>query len=173
MKSIRFALPLIILGASTFAGEVKVTLSGLHICCSTCVAAINTATKSLSGAKVVVDKDGGRVLIVATDTAAAQSAADAIAGAGFQGKSDNKEIVIKEDSGAAEGKVAKLELNAHNCCGKCAHDMDVAIKAVPGVKGTTIKPKIASFTVTGNFDAKAVIKALEDAGFHPASGAKK
>ena len=173
MKSMRLALPLLFVALTTFAGEVKVTLSGLHICCSACVAAINTSVKGVSNAKVVVDKDGGRILIAGTDAAAAQAAVDALAAAGFAGKSDSKDVVMKDDSGVAEGKVTKLELNAHNCCGKCAHDMDVVIKAIPGVKGTTIKPKIANFTVTGNFDAKAVIKALNDAGFHATSGTKK
>ena len=35
-----------------------------------------------------------------------------------------------------------------------------------GVKGVEIKPKSRSFTVSGDFEGTAVIKALNDVGFH-------
>ena len=37
---------------------------------------------------------------------------------------------------------------------------------VAGVKEEDVKPKEGSFTVKGDFDAAALVKALNEAGFH-------
>ena len=41
-----------------------------------------------------------------------------------------------------------------------------AIKAVPGVKADTAKSKVGTAEVTGDFDAAALVEALNKAGFH-------
>jgi copper chaperone CopZ len=151
---------------SVSAAETKVLVSNVHICCKACVDGINKALTGVKGVKSTVDKDNGTVALVADDTASAQAAVDALEGAGYYGKTDSKDVVMKDTSGAPAGKVAKLEVsNIHNCCGKCTTAIDKAIKAVPGVKDTTAKAKVTEFTVTGDFEAKAVVKALNDAGF--------
>ena len=166
-KILAVVLACCLVAVSSLAGETKVTVSNVHICCKACVDGIEKALKDMKGSKHVIDKDGGTVAILAEDAASAQAAVDALAGAGYHGKSDNKDIAIKDNSGAADGKVKTLEIsNIHNCCGKCTSAIDKAIKAVPGVKNTTAKAKLTSFNVTGDFEAKAVVKALNDAGFH-------
>ncbi|HLX60239.1 MAG TPA: cation transporter [Planctomycetota bacterium] len=152
---------------SAFSAETKVVVSDMHICCKSCVAAIDKTLKDVKGVKYTVDQSKDSVTLMADDTASAQAAVDALAGAGFQGKSDNKDVAMKDNSGAPDGKVAKLEVsNIHNCCGKCTEAIDKAVKGVTGVKESTVKPKVNSFTVTGDFEAKALVKALNDAGFH-------
>lgn len=169
-KFFAVALATVLFAASSFTAfgaETKVLVSDVHICCKACVGGIEKALKDVKGVKYTVDKDKGSVALVADDTASAQAALDALAGAGFQGKSDSKDVAMKDNSGAPAGKVATLEVsNIHNCCGKCTEAIDKAVKAVAGVKDTTIKAKQTTFTVTGDFEAKALVKALNDAGFH-------
>src|SRR6185295_2991863 len=111
--------------------------------------------------------------ITAKDAASAQKAVDALAAAGYHGKTDNAEIVMKDNSGAPEGKVTRLEITGiHNCCDACTEDIEKAVKGVAGVKSDTAKAKVTTFAVEGDFDAKAVVKALNDAGFHATVKAK-
>ena len=71
------------------------------------------------------------------------------------------------DSGVAKGKVKSLTVTGfHNSCGGCVKSFRDAIKAVPGVKGDNAKAKVGTAEVTGNFDAAALVEALNKAGFH-------
>ena len=64
------------------------------------------------------------------------------------------------------GKVKSLSLsNSHNCCKACGNAIKKAVGGVAGVSGDTVQPKKADFEVTGDFDAAAVVKSLNDAGF--------
>lgn len=163
--AVLFATCLLAVTFSASAAETKVMLSDVHICCKSCVSDIETHLKEVKGITYTVNKEGGTVALVAQDTASAQAGVDALATAGYHGKSDSKEVMMK-DSAAPEGKVAKAEVsNIHNCCGKCTTAIEKAVKAVPGVKELTLKPKATTFEVTGDFDAKALAKALNDAGF--------
>src|SRR5205823_11312173 len=92
---------------------------------------------------------------------------DALAAGGFHGDTGNKDLKVKDDSGVTAGKVKTLTLTGiHNCCGNCNKSIKTAIKKVDGVTGDTAKAKEKTFVVTGDFDAEAVVKALNDAGFH-------
>ncbi len=168
MKNVVFAAVLCVaLSGFVFAGETTVVVSHVHLCCKSCVDGVTQALKDVADVKFVIEKDTEKVTLTAKDNASAQAAVDAMAGAGYQGSTDSKDVVMKDNSGAPEGKVKKLEVsNIHNCCGKCTTAIEKAIKSVPGVASTTAKPKITSFSVEGDFDAKAVVKALNDAGFH-------
>ena len=67
-------------------------------------------------------------------------------------------------SGLPSGKVKAINLtNSHNCCRSCGTAIQKAVKSVPGVWGETVQPKKADFEVTGDFDAAALVKALNDA----------
>lgn len=155
-----------LLGGSAQAA-VKVELSGMHICCGACVSGIQKTAKGVEGAKVEVDKDAGTCTVEADDLKTAQKVADALAAAGFHAESDNKGVVMKDDSNAPKGKVQRLVVNgAHNCCGGCANAIRDVVTAVDGVKAATVQPKSSSFVVEGDFDAQALVKALNDNGFH-------
>jgi mercuric ion binding protein len=145
--------------------EVKVQLKNVHNCCGACVAGIQKAVKSVDGAAVEIEDD--TLTLTAADNKTAQKAVDALAAAGFQGESDNKKIAMRDDSGAPKGKVLKLTVSgAHNCCRSCCVAIKEAIKEVPGVTSDTASPKSKTFEVEGDFDAAALVKALNDAGFH-------
>jgi mercuric ion binding protein len=169
MKTLALSLALV-LGFGIQVGngaEVTVKLTDMHICCGGCSKAIVAATKDLTGAKVAVDKDSEEVTITADSKEAAQKAVDAIIGAGYHAKTDSKDVTITEDSGAKAGNVKRLTVSgAHNCCGSCTDAIKGALKGVSGVTADTCKSKQTSFVVEGDFDAQAVVKALNDVGFH-------
>ena len=79
---------------------------------------------------------------------------------------ETKGLTIKPVSNLPRGKVKSLSLsNSHNCCKACGNAIKRAVKNVDGVSGDTVQPKKADFEVTGDFDAAALVKALNDAGF--------
>jgi periplasmic mercuric ion binding protein len=147
--------------------ETKVELKGVHLCCPACTAAVRTTLRDVEGVKVVCDQKNKTVTITATDDKAAQNALDALAAHGFHGDTGSSTLTIKEDSGVSGGKVSSLTVTGiHNCCGACCAAIKKTVQKVDGVKGDTAKPKATSFTVTGNFDAAELVKALNAAGFH-------
>ena len=153
------------LGAASPA-ETKVEVKGVHLCCVPCVKGVEKALKGVEGASVACDQEAGTVTITASGEATAQKALDALSGAGYFGTFDAKGLKIKPVSGLPSGKVKSINLtNAHNCCKPCSTAIQKAIKSVAGVTGDTVQPKKADFEVTGDFDAAALVKALNDAGF--------
>jgi mercuric ion binding protein len=146
--------------------ETKVELKGVHICCGACEKAIGGVLDA-AGVKGTCDKAAGTVTFTAGDEKGAQKALDGLAAAGLHGASSVKDIAIKEDSGATAGKVKSLTVTgAHNCCGACCKAIKGIVAKVDGVKSDDLKPKEKSFVVTGDFDAAALVKALNDGGFH-------
>jgi periplasmic mercuric ion binding protein len=147
--------------------ETTVELKSTHLCCPACVKAVNDTLKGIDGVTGKCDAKAKTVTITAKDEATAQKAIDALAAAGFHGTTDNDKVTVKEDSGVKAGKVKTLTLtNVHNCCGACTRTIKESLKKVEGVTGDTVKAKADTFEVTGDFDAEAVVKALNTAGFH-------
>jgi periplasmic mercuric ion binding protein len=161
------SLSALLIPVPTATAETKVELKGVHLCCPACAAAVKSALRDFDGVKASCDQKKKIVTISAPDDNAAQKALDALAAHGFHGDSGNSTLKIKEDSGATTGKVTSVTLmGVHNCCRSCNKAIKNAIKNVDGVTGDTAKPKTGSLTVTGNFDAVELIKALNAAGFH-------
>jgi copper chaperone CopZ len=154
-------------GAVSAENKTKVELTGVHLCCDGCVKTVGTILKDIDGVEAKCERKKGIVTITAPDDKTAQKALDALAKAGFHGKSDNKQLKMKDDSGVKKGKVESLTLTGmHNCCGQCAKILSATVKKVDGVTGDTAAAKKDTFEVTGNFDAEQLVKALNAAGFH-------
>lgn len=146
--------------------ETKVELKNTHLCCGACVKAVNKVLDAAS-VKGTASQDAGTVTFTAADEKAAQKVLDELAAAGFHGDTGNKDLNIKDNSGVKEGVVESLTLKGiHNCCGSCNTAIKGAMKKVDGVASDDAKPKSDTLTVKGKFDAKAVVKALNEAGFH-------
>ncbi len=153
--------------AAAARAETKVELKNTHLCCPQCVKAVGAILKEVEGVAGKCDTKTHTITITAKDDAAAQKAIDALAAGGFHGDTGNANIAVKDDSGAAKGKVQSLTVTGtHNCCGACCKAIKAAVKKVDGVKGDTAKPKEDTFEVTGEFDAEELVKALNAAGFH-------
>jgi copper chaperone CopZ len=144
-----------------------VKIKDVHLCCGQCVNAINKAVAGIDGLKAACDRDNGTVTFEAKDLATAQKGVDAIAGAGYHGTVEADNPKFPETKDIPEGKVKSLKLDGvHNCCGGCTMAVSEAVKSVEGVAANTLKARQKAFEVTGDFEAAAVIKALNAAGFH-------
>ena len=153
--------------SQAIAAETKVELKGTHLCCPQCVRAVDDILKKVDGATGKSDQKKGSITITAKDDATAQKALDALAAGGFHGTTDSKDLTIKEDSGVEKGKVKTLTLEGvHDCCGACNKAIIAAVGQVAGVTGNTAKAKSDMFSVTGEFDAEELVKALNAAGYH-------
>ncbi len=146
--------------------EIKVELTGVHLCCQGCVDAVNAALGNVEGVNSRCDMENGTVSFTAGNTAAAREALDSLAAAGFYGRSDNQDLAMKPVGEVPPGKVNSVRVSGiHNCCGPCCDAIKGAIATVGGVTGDTARPRATTFEVTGDFHAAALVKALNDAGF--------
>lgn len=147
--------------------ETKVEVKGVHICCPACEKAIGKVLTDAGVKEPKCSKDTKTINFSADDAKGAQKALDALGAAGFHGDTGSKDLAIKDDSGAKEGKVKEAKVSGiHNCCGACCKAIKEILKKVDGVTGEDVKPKETSFTVKGEFDAAKMVKALNDAGLH-------
>ena len=154
--------------AAPAAAETKVELKHVHMCCGGCAKEVATVLKKVEGvSNVTTDQETTSAQFTAVDAKAAQRALDALALAGFHGDSGSKQFAFKQDSGVKAGKVKSLTVTGfHNSCPGCVKSFREAIKDVPGVTGDNAKSKITTCEVTGNFDAAALVEALNKGGFH-------
>jgi len=144
----------------------KVVVTGVHLCCQGCVDAADAALMSVAGVTSRCDMENGTATLTAGDDVAAQKALDALAAAGFYGRTGNQKLVMKAVSDIPRGKVNRLKVSdIHNCCGPCYRAIKEAITTVAGVTGDTAAPQATTFDVMGDFDAAALVKALNAAGF--------
>ena len=145
---------------------VHLEVTGVHLCCQGCVDAVDAAVKSVAGATSRCDIEKQTVALTARDGAAAQKALDAIAAAGFHGSTDNARLAMQAASSIPRGRVKRLKVSGiHNCCDLCCEAIKEAIATVDGVTADTATPGATAFEVTGDFQAAALVKALNTAGF--------
>jgi copper chaperone CopZ len=165
-KLLIFASSLLILGWSAQAADTTVKLSNVHLCCNSCVKGVEKALSGVAGATAQADKESGTVTITAPDKATAKKAIKALVAAGFFGSSSDPNIKVKAKSGAKDAKVQSLKVNGvHLCCNKCVSSATEALEKVPGVKANTASKGAESFEITGDFNAKDAMAALNKAGF--------
>ena len=146
--------------------EIKVKLTGVHLCCQGCVNAVDAALMSVEGVNSRCDMENGTATLTASDDATAQKALDALAAAGFYGSADSQQLAMKAVSNVPQGKVKSVKVSGiHNCCEPCCEAIKEAIATVDGVSSDTAKPRATTFEVTGDFDAAALVTALNAAGF--------
>jgi copper chaperone CopZ len=154
------------LTASAASAETKVTISGTHLCCPQCVKIVGETLKDVSGVTGQCNQKEGTIALSAADDATVQKAVDALAKAGFYGKTDNDKIKYKPVD-APKGKVQKLDVSGvHNCCGACTKAIKAALKDVKGVTSDNVTAKKDAFVVEGDFEPADVVKSLLDAGFY-------
>jgi copper chaperone CopZ len=166
MKNILLAS--LIATALTFsvqAADVSVKISSVHLCCKACVTGVEKAVAGVKGAQASVDADAETVSLTGPDQATLQKATDAMVAAGYFGQSSEAGIKVAADTGAKGKKVQSLKLEGvHLCCGKCVSAVDKAVKSVAGVQAHNATKNAATFDVTGDFNDKEVLEALQKAG---------
>ena len=122
------ALTLAAIGADSTA-----KISGVHLCCKSCVTGVEKAVSKVSDAKAEVDQDAGTVTLSGPDAVTVQKAADALVAAGYFGKTSEGSIKLANETGAKGEKVKSLKVEGvHLCCGKCVKAVDKATASVSG-----------------------------------------
>jgi periplasmic mercuric ion binding protein len=172
MKTIILSLSLFLtLSIAAHAADTTAKISGVHLCCKSCITGVQKAVETVPGAKAEVDKDAGTVTLSGGDASTVQKAADAMVKAGYFGSSSDAGIKMDSSTGAKNAKVQKLEVkNVHLCCPKCVKAVDTALNSVDGVKENTATKGAKSFDVTGDFNDQAVFTALQKEGLTGKAG---
>ncbi|PAW87056.1 MAG: hypothetical protein B9S33_06980 [Pedosphaera sp. Tous-C6FEB] len=163
MKHLYLALSLLSAVLTAQADELK--LADVHLCCGGCVKGAEKAVAKVGGATATVDKDAGTVIIAAASKDILQQAVASLQAAGYYGKSSDATVKVAATAGVPEGKVQKLKVEGvHLCCGKCVTAVQKAVSRVAGVKANTAEKNVATFEVTGDFNAKDVFAELNKSG---------
>ncbi len=153
------------LSLSVWAAETTVEVTGVHLCCPSCVKGVKKAVEGIEGVTASANQDAGTVTLTGPDTATLQKAADALVAAGYYGKSSNPAVKLNGETGAKGQNVKSLEVeNVHLCCGKCVKAVNTALGEVKGVSGNTATKGAKSFTVNGDFNDQEVFSALQKNG---------
>ncbi len=152
-------------------GETTVTLAGVHLCCASCVEAIEEIGsgkgKSLpKGVVITADRSANAIVVKAPNGKDAQAALLAVVEAGFYGTSDDPAVAIPEiESSDATSDTMEVR-NVHLCCGGCVRPFTKAVESVDGVESCDAKNGATTVTVKGKgFKPGEVMKALREAGF--------
>jgi copper chaperone CopZ len=165
MKTIIAALALTSALVVPAAAEVTAKISEVHLCCKSCVTGVEKAVADLPDVKAAADMESGTVTLTGPDKAAVQKGADALVKAGYFGKCGDGVVKLDAATGAKGQKVQTLKIEGvHLCCPKCVKAVDRAIKNVPGAKEHTATKGAKSFEVTGDFDDKEMLSALQKEG---------
>lgn len=169
VRALSLALLFAALSFQALAGEVEV--SGVHLCCASCVKGVDNALKDVDGVtNVKSDRASKTVKFTAANDKAAAAGIEAFAKAGFHGTAKHGESALKfPDSGAKDGaKASQIKVgDVHLCCGACVRAAEEAIQKVDGVANITSDRDASSIEITGdNIGVQAVVKALNDAGFN-------
>ena len=165
MKNLFFGIIFLFVTTIVSHAETKVTLSGVHLCCKGCVNGVTKAVKK-AGAMAACNAKAGSV-VISGEKDSVVAALKGVAKAGYYGKSDNKDLAIGCQGGAEDKKVKTLTLGGtHLCCGKCVKAVARAVSATDGADAHTAKKGSKTFEVTGDFNARAFIRALHDNGLH-------
>ena len=166
---IRFTLILSLFGllaSPSLLAESSVKLDGVHLCCKACVRGVDNALAKVDGATASCDQDAGTVVITAPDKKALRKGVNAMVRGGYYGTSNDASIKVKDFSGAKNKNVKSLTVTGlHLCCNGCVDSLEDALATVEGVSGNTAERKVESFKVMGDFNAKELFAALNNAGF--------
>lgn len=147
--------------------QIKLTLTGVHMCCQGCTDAIDASLMNVFGVNSHCDMENQAVTFTASDAVGAREALQSLADEGFYGESDDPTLTIQTGSDIPPGIVNRAGVSGiHNCCDLCCDAIKQAISTVDGVTGDTARPKVTSFDVTGAFRPVELLRALNGAGFN-------
>ncbi len=152
-------------------GETTVTLAGAHLCCASCVEAIegigsDKGNSLPKGVVITADRSAKAIVVKAPNGKDAQAALLAVVEAGFYGTSDDPALAIPEIEPSDATSDTMEVRNVHLCCGGCVRPFTKAVESVDGVESCDAENGATTVTVKGKgFKPGEVMKALREAGF--------
>jgi len=151
-------------------GEVTVTLTGVHMCCSDC----EKAAEGILGYKKVyidpeteidVSRSKGIIELTAPSGEAMVKVLQAVISSGFYGESDHPVLKIPEPKNPGITTPIMTVRDMHLCCSGCIEALDAAMETVEGFTEHTAEPGTGRFLVKGeNLDPYKVMLALRAQG---------
>lgn len=165
-------LAVALLAAPAAAAQVQV--KGLHLCCGSCVSAVEGSVGEVEGvSKLAVDRGGGSAEFTTTGPDVTAKALAALAKAGMYGTVtvDGKPAAFPAAKVAAGTTAEKVVFeDVHLCCRACANGVVRALEKdeVIGIIDCDQKQSLVTVTAKGGsqLDVAAVQAALHKAGFH-------
>ena len=152
-------------------GSVKVTLSGVHLCCKDCTDAVEALKEDkesglVEEGSISANRGDRTVVIEAASGADAMRAVQALFKLGFYGTSDNPAIAMPEGKDSEFTADTMSIRDVHLCCKGCVRDFNEAVESVEGVEESNAEGGASSVIVKGDgFNPYTVMKALRAAGF--------
>jgi mercuric ion binding protein len=154
---------------SLWGGEVSV--SHVHLCCGSCLSAVDDALSDVAGVSdVAADQNTKTIRFTAADDKAAEAGIKALARHGFfgQAKHGSKKLEFPP-SGAKMGEKSNLiELyGVHLCCGACVTGAKKALENVGGLSAIEIDRAGGKITLNGaGMETTKALDALNAGGFY-------
>lgn len=154
---------------SVMAGEVSV--SNVHLCCGSCVAAVDEALTDLKGvSSVTADQNTKTIRFQAADDKVAQAAIQALAKHGFfgQAKHAGKKLEFPSTGVKKGDKANQIVLyNVHLCCGACVTGAKKSLENVGGLSAIEVDRAGGKITLKGaGIDTVKALDALNAGGFY-------
>lgn len=154
---------------SAWAGDVSI--SNVHLCCGSCVAAVDEALADLKGiTDVGADQNTKTIRFSASDDKAAEAGIAALAKHGFfgQAKHGGKKLEFPS-TGAKKGeKTNQVVLHGvHLCCGACVTGAKKSLEDVPGLSEILVDRAGGKITLKGaGMETTKIFAALNAGGFY-------
>ena len=154
------------------AGDVAhVKVTGLHLCCRGCCAAVEEALNEIEGVNdIQVAMKAKTVEFTLPNDAALDGALKALHDAGFSGQATRcgREIEFPGPKLEADTQSTRVVFaGVHLCCAGCAKAVAKALESETGVIAVDCKLKERTVTLIGkDLEPAVLLTALNKAGFH-------
>ena len=159
------SLSLLVSALVATGADSSVKITDVHLCCKSCVTGVEKAVGKVPGVKAEADQEAGTVSLTGPNAEAVQKAADELVAAGYFGKAADNGVKLAPDTGAKDEKVSATTIEGvHLCCGKCVKAVDRAVNSVSGAKAHTATKGAKTFEVSGDFNEKELMAALQKEG---------
>lgn len=151
--------------------DSEVTVKGVHLCCGSCVDAVEDALNGVDGVSGIACDQNTRVATFkAANDEAAKNGIKALADAGFFGtaKNGNKDLSFPDAGAKKDVRSAKVKFaGVHLCCRSCVKDAHTALKDVKGVSSIDVDREEGTVTLSGTDIVQTeALAALNKGGFY-------
>lgn len=167
----RWLLGVLVGCGATLAHGAEVSVSNVHLCCGSCLAAVDEALADVKGVSdVAADQNTKTIRFKVADDKAAEAGIKALAEHGFfgQAKLGTKKLSFP-DNGAKKGEKAnQIELEGvHLCCGACVTGAKKALENVGGLSSIEIDRAAGRIVLKGGgIETVKALDALNAGGFY-------
>jgi copper chaperone CopZ len=165
------SLSCLVATSSLAADDNLVEITGVHLCCGGCVAALEEALDEVEGlSELSIDREKQTARFRVPDAKTRTAAFEAVAKAGFYGTAMHGEepVPMIADAETSESKTDRLVLTGvHLCCPSCTKAVVKAFEDVESVVAVDCDIEAGTVALTGkDIDAALVFEHLHQAGFH-------